>query len=121
MNHHLVVWIDVFQASIFDFGAESAKKDEVRAPLRHVQRKTAAGQREAASAYYGAVSDALDGADEVLITGPSSAKLDLIKHIYAHHVSLVARVVGIETVKHPMDGMLLEYAKRYFRATDRSG
>ena len=60
------------------------------------------------------------GADhELLITGPSDAKLGLIKHIHAHHAALVPNIVGVETVDHPTDGQIVAYAKKYFRAADR--
>jgi stalled ribosome rescue protein Dom34 len=61
----------------------------------------------------------LEGAREILVVGPGTAKLELIKYIHRHHRDLEARVVGVETVDHPSDGQLLGYARHYFEAKDR--
>jgi hypothetical protein len=55
---------------------------------------------------------------EILIVGPGSAKLDLMKHATKHDHSIAEKVVGIETVDHPTDGQLLAYAKKYFAKAD---
>jgi hypothetical protein len=64
------------------------------------------------------VVQALDGAHEILIVGPSQAKLRLIQHMQAHHAEMFAKVIGVETVDHPTDGQLVAYARKYFHAKD---
>ena len=120
MANHTVIWIDHSQARIFDFDAESVHEIDVAAPHRHVHSKAAvSGRREDASGYYHDVAAQLGTDHELLVTGPSDAKLGLIKHIHAHHPALVANIVGVETVDHPTDGQIVAYAKKYFRAADR--
>jgi hypothetical protein len=39
--------------------------------------------------------------------------------LHAHHHSLEANVVGVETVDHPTDGQLVAHAKKYFGVPQR--
>jgi stalled ribosome rescue protein Dom34 len=120
MALHTVIWIDHSQARIFDFDAEGVQEIDVEAPQRHVRSRAAvSGRKEDSSGFFHDVAEKLHADHELLITGPSDAKLGLIKHIHAHHPGLVANIVGVETVDHPTDGQIVAYAKKYFRAADR--
>ena len=66
-----------------------------------------------------AITEALRGAQEILVVGPAQAKLQLIKHIHARAADMVKNIVGVETVDHPTDGQLVAYARKYFVAKDR--
>ena len=55
---------------------------------------------------------------EILIVGPGSAKLELMKHAVKDDHLIAEKIVGIETVDHPTDGQLLAYAKKYFARVD---
>lgn len=120
MTHHTVVWIDHSQARIFDVDADPTKEIDVEAPHRNVHSKGAvSGRRADNSAFFKEVTAALGEASELLVVGPSDAKLGLIKYIHAHHAALAPNLVGVETVDHPTDGQLVAYAKKYFVAADR--
>ena len=69
--------------------------------------------------FYHEVVEALNGAQEILIVGPASAKLHLLKHIHSHDPSLSDKVIGVETIDHPSDAQLVAYARKYFKAADR--
>jgi len=69
--------------------------------------------------FYHEVVEALKGAQEILIVGPASAKLNLIKHINSHDHQLTDKVIGVESVDHPTDAQLVSYARKYFTAADR--
>ncbi len=79
----------------------------------------ASGRALEGQEYYHQVAEALSGVQEILVVGPAQAKLQLIKHMHAHDAALMAHVVGVETVDHPMDGQLVAYARQYFHAKDR--
>lgn len=64
------------------------------------------------------VVEAVASANEILIVGPSSAKLELMKHMVKHDANIASKVVGIETVDHPSDAQLLAYAKKSFTRID---
>lgn len=109
MSHfHAVVWIDHRQANVFHFNANEAEKLTLRA--QHV-----AGEE----GYLHGVAQALSDAGEILITGPSSAKTELMKHIARHDPQLLSRVAGIESADHPTDGQIVAHARHYFESADR--
>ena len=58
-------------------------------------------------------------AQEILVVGPANAKIEFIKHLDAHAHDLKKKVVAVETVDHPSDGQLLEYARKHFRPIDQ--
>ncbi len=62
----------------------------------------------------------LGRATDILITGLGQAKLELIRHVYAHDHDVVKKVVGVETVDHLGDGKLVAFARNYFVAKDRT-
>jgi stalled ribosome rescue protein Dom34 len=78
-----------------------------------------AGKAAEDHAYYHAIVEALQGAQEVLVFGPAQAKLQLIKHMHAHDHAMAEKVVGVESIDHPTDGQLVAYARKYFVAKDR--
>ena len=61
----------------------------------------------------------LEGAERVLIVGPSTAKLQFVRHAHKHDPALEPRIVGVETVDHPTDRQLVAYSKRYFALDER--
>ena len=109
MSHfHAVVWIDQREARIFHFNAEDADKLTLRA------HHAVADER-----YLHNVSAAVADAGEILVTGPSGAKTELVKHIAQHDPLIFSRIVGIESSDHPTDGQLLAHARHYFQSADR--
>lgn len=125
MSHsHAIVWIDHAEAHVININPDDVESSIVKPsnPHKHLHHKSGAvGSGHAAEDqhYYHEVVDALRGTQEVLIVGPSSAKLNLIKHIHAHDHELVASIIGVETVDHPTDAQLVAYARKYFEAADR--
>jgi hypothetical protein len=98
----------------------------VLAPKHHVHRhpKGRGEPREHpddAKRFFAEVAKALDGVDAILIVGPSSAKLELFRHLHKHEGRLEQKVVGIETVDHPTDGQIVAMARIAFKASDRMG
>jgi hypothetical protein len=64
------------------------------------------------------VAHELEGAERVLVVGPSTAKLHFIRFASKDEPSLEPRLVGVETVDHPTDRELVAYSKQYFAADD---
>lgn len=123
-HFHAVVWIDHRDARIFTFNAAEADKLAVHAhlPQTHLHRKAnSIGDGRAAPdpVYFDRVVQAIEGAGEVLITGPAGAKLELKKHIDKKWPETARKIVGVENADHPTDGVLLDHARRYFLAADR--
>lgn len=61
----------------------------------------------------------LEGADAVLIVGPSTAKLELFRYLHEHDRRIESKVVGVESADHPTDGEIVARARSYFATFDR--
>ncbi len=123
MTFHAAVWLDHNDAKVFHIGAEEFDETLVHAPKHHVKGHTnphvGHGETREQKVYFDAIVQAVGDAQEILVLGPSTAKLQLIKHTSKHDAGFAARVVGVETVDHPTDGQLVAYVRKYFRAKDR--
>ena len=120
---HAAVWIDHHEARIFHVDLDTFDESKLRAPTHHVHRHPK-GQGEPrehpqdAVHFFGEVSKALASAEQILVLGPSSAKLELVKYVHDHARPLVPKIVGLETVDHPTDAQLVAYVKQYFHVSD---
>jgi stalled ribosome rescue protein Dom34 len=122
MSHHVAVWLDQHEARVYQLHAEGFDVANVHAPERHVHRHptvTASHNHPTDLQHFlKEVTLALEGAKEILVVGPATAKLELLKYLHKHAPAVATNVVGVETVDHPTDGQLVAYAKKYFRAAD---
>lgn len=128
-HYHAVVWIDHKEAHVMHISPDDVEACVVRPtkPHRHLHNKRGAdkggavgsGRAPEDDGFYHEVVEALKGAKEILVVGPASAKLNLIKHINSHDHQLSDLVIGVETVDHPSDAQLIAYARKYFNAADR--
>jgi stalled ribosome rescue protein Dom34 len=121
--NHAVVWIDHAEAHISHFDADAADNQKIHAHSKHKHLHTHSGTTGSGHSpedqkYYHEVAQALADAAEILVVGPSNAKLALIKHLHKHDPALADKVVGVESVDHPTDGQLLGYARHYFLKVD---
>ena len=128
-HYHAVVWIDHREAHVMHVSPDDIEVSIVHPskPHRHLHHKRGAdkggvvgsGRAPEDKNFYHEVVEALKGAQEILIIGPASAKLNLVKHIHSHDQQMVDKVVGVETVDHPSDAQVVAYARKYFIAADR--
>ena len=126
MTKHVAIWIDHREARIFHIHPE--KIDELTIVATHVHHKHPRGPEdepkgikedpEATKRFFHEVAQALDGVMELLLVGPSTAKLEFLRYVHKHDHALEPRIVGIETVDHPTDRQLVAYAKKYFEHSD---
>jgi hypothetical protein len=123
-HYHAVVWIDHLQARVFHFSPADVEKLILHPdnPTRHIHHKAnsiGSGHASADHVYLGAVTEAIADAGEVLVTGPASTKMELLKYIHLRAPKVMQKIVGVESVDHPSDGQLIAFAKKYFKAADR--
>lgn len=121
---HAVVWLDHTEAHVLHFEEDAARNRIVRAHSKHKHLHTRAGTLGSGRSpedqnYYHEIAQALTEAAEILIVGPSSAKLALIKHLHKHDPAVAEKVVGVESVDHPSDGQVLAFARHYFEKADQ--
>ena len=123
-HYHCVVWIDHREAHVIEFNPDDAETSIVHPKTRHEhlhhkQGVVGSGRAPQDHDFFTAVAASIGDAGEILIVGPSTAKLELFKHLQGHAPAIAARVVSVETVDHPTDGQLLKFARRHFDATAR--
>lgn len=120
---HAVVWLDHAEARVCEFAGEVVERKVVKnAHAQHLHHKSGsigAGKATDHAAYYKEVSDAVAGAQEILVLGPGNAKLELLRYLHAHAPKVEAKVVGVETADHPTDKQVLAHARARFQAIDR--
>ncbi|MGA2449087.1 MAG: translational machinery protein [Polyangiaceae bacterium] len=126
MPKYVAVWLDHREARIFHIDPYTIDEKTVLAPLHNIHHKHPVGPEgvhehpEDAKRFFHEVAQALDGAGEVLVLGPGSAKHELVKYVHEHDRALEPRVVGVETVDHPTDRQLAAFATKYFVRSDRT-
>jgi stalled ribosome rescue protein Dom34 len=118
------VWIDQQEARVFHVAPEGFDESTIRAPHKHIHRHPRGPEGykahpDDAHHFFHEVARALDEAGEVLILGPSTAKLQFIRYLHKHDPGLEPKIVGVETVDHPTDPQIVAYARRYFEVADR--
>jgi stalled ribosome rescue protein Dom34 len=123
-HYHALVWIDHREAKVFQFDATAVDHSTVRSthPHQHLHHKANSndsGHAPLDKEFLKHVAQALSTAGAILITGPASAKTELATYIKQTQPDLAKRISAVETLDHPTDGALLDFARRYFEADDR--
>jgi stalled ribosome rescue protein Dom34 len=118
------VWIDHHEAKIFHVMTGEFDESVVNAPAHHIHRHPKGPTDEHhhpddMKHFFADVAKALQGAEKILIVGPSTAKLQLLRYLHEHAPAVEGHVVGIETTDHPTDRQLVAHIKHHFGVTDR--
>lgn len=122
--NHAVIWIDHKEAHVM-FLSEDASESEIiktkstHPHLHHKRGEIGSGKVAFDTQYFKSVIDAVRESEEILILGPGSAKLELIKYALHHDMKVAEKIVGVETVDHPTDGEVLAFARKCFYKIDR--
>lgn len=122
--NHAVIWIDHSEAHVIHFDSEASESEVVKTKsthphLHHKSGAAGAGNARASDDYLRSVADAVADAGEILVVGPGSAKLELIRYTEKHLPKTAAKILGVETVDHPTDRQLLAYARKTFVRIDQ--
>ena len=122
---HAAVWLDHNEARIFHIAKDGFDETVIHPekPHRHLHRKSGPGavsgkRTQGDPAFYEEISKALAESEELLVLGPSTAKLELIRYVHKHHAQVGEKVIGVETVDHPSDRQIVAYARHYFEVVD---
>src|SRR6267154_1350176 len=100
-HYHAVIWIDHHEARIFHFSPTEVDQLVLHPhnPTKHIHHKASSiGSGHAAEdqAFLQAVAQSVADAGAILITGPASAKTELVKHIHHHDPAMMSRIAGVE-------------------------
>lgn len=122
-HNHAIVWIDHREARIFHFNKLEADQKVLHPhdPHTHIHHKAnsiGSGHAVEDQTFFHDIAAAIGGAVSFLVTGPANAKTEFVKYLHRHSPALIEKLAGVETVDHPSDGQLVDYARRYFKAAD---
>jgi stalled ribosome rescue protein Dom34 len=122
--NHAVIWIDHKEAHVMFLSQEASEAEVIRSKsththLHHKANEVGSGKVALDSKYLHSVINAVNESKEILIIGPGSAKLELIKHAHHHDAKIAEKIVGVETVDHPTDKEILAYARKFFYKVDQ--
>ncbi len=121
-HYHAAVWIDHAEAKVYSLNRNAANEWSVRPHDSHVHVHHKAGKGDSGHAhdegYFHSVADAVKDAGEILITGPGTAKTELMHHLERHDPAVAKKVVGVEALDHPTDGEFLNLARKAFTGID---
>ena len=113
-----IVWIDHQEARILRVESEIVHASTIYAPEQGQMTEPVRDpehQVDEADRFFHEVARALDLADEILVVGPSSAKLEFVKYMNRNDHAIDPRILGVETVNQSDDGRLMAFAKLYFK------
>lgn len=113
---HAVVWMDHSEAHVLMFDREHVEAQRVKARTHH---KTKHGQPGSDKAFFDEVAKAVEGAQEVLVTGPANAKIEFRDHCKHHAHAVDKAIVDVVSADHPTDNQLVSMARQYFLKYDQ--
>lgn len=133
MSHfHAAVWLDHAEARVFQFNPDDVQAKVVHAAgnphgaahgspkVHHKAGVIGPGKAAPAPGYFAAVAKALDGAGEVLVMGPGTAKDEFARHLAARMPALAHKVVAVETADRMTDHQIVAQARKHFAKIDRT-
>jgi hypothetical protein len=118
-HSHAVVWTDHQAAQVLHFDAEHVQAKKIRGHKHYTRQHGSAVRTE--HEFFGELCDAIDGTNEVLITGSHTAIADFRHYVDKHRPQTGARIVAYEVVDHPTENQLVAAARKYFVKYDKSG
>ncbi len=120
--NHAVIWIDHREAHVIHFDAQASETEVIKTRSTHAHHGAGAkgsGHAGGEPRFLQEVIDAAADAAEILVVGPGSAKLELLRHAERHRKEVAHKIVGVETVDHPTDRQLLAHARKAFVRIDQ--
>ena len=122
--NHAVIWIDHQEAHVMFLSEAASEAEVIRSKSTHTHLhykggEVGSGRLQLDEKYLHSVINAVNETKEILVIGPGSAKLELIKHAHQHDPKIAANIVGVETVDHPSDKEILAYARKFFYKADQ--
>ena len=110
--YHAVAFVDHQSADVFQFGSEHVEERQVHERLKFTRQHGSGVRTE--HEFFGHVCDALDGIQEVLVTGGHTGLADFRHYVDKHRPQTAKRIVGYEVVDHPSENQLVALARKHF-------
>lgn len=115
-HQHAIVFVDHHESRVlFPDGAQPDGAHVVA----HRLDKTKDGHRHAMDRRdLDTIAANLRGIEEILIAGPSTAKLELHQFLKEHHADVAGHVVDVVALEHLTLGEIKEFARAQFKLVD---
>ncbi|MFM2071865.1 MAG: hypothetical protein RLZZ623_2128 [Actinomycetota bacterium] len=123
---HAIIWLDHVDAKVVSFSDGAAEASEIhsQSTQRKLHRKSGipgSGHAPDDRHFFEEIVASVADVREVLITGPGTAKSAFERYVQEQHPQVARRVVGVETLDHPSDSVLLAHARAFFKRIDQLG
>jgi stalled ribosome rescue protein Dom34 len=109
-----IVWIDAKEARVLGVEKGLHHKATIQAVETPAAPFVNQGGTDGSGEFFHRVARALDWADEILIVGPCSTKVEFRKYMHKNDHAIDPRILGVESIEHPSDKELLGFADLYF-------
>ena len=119
---HLAIWIDQKRARIVQVRGDRTEAAAFgNSDDEEVHRKPRAladsgHERRDQKRFFARVAGSIQEAEQILLLGPSTAKLDFARYLRKHAHTVERKIVGIETMAQATDGQLHAFTQDYFPA-----
>lgn len=111
-----VIWLTHAEAKIFRL-LPGAKPEAEK--LESKSKAHGANKQHDAEVFFQEVARKVEGANELLLVGPGTAKQEFRHHLDKHHHQKLAKaVVGVENADHPSEPQILAMARQFFKTYD---
>lgn len=116
---HAIVWLDHHSAKVLQFDAEHVQSERIEEHSHHTRQHGSAVRSE--HEFFADVCTALEGIEEVVVAGSSTAQSDFRHYLEKHRPLTAKHVMGYESVDQPSEAQLVATARKYFQKRDRMG
>jgi stalled ribosome rescue protein Dom34 len=121
-HYHAVLWMDHAEARVFHVTKDASERIVLHPRAHHHAHQHGTRNKahtECPQDFLHTVVEAMQGAQEWLVTGPGDAKHQFVRHVESHDPQLRARIVAVENADHPTDGQIIAHARKAFEKIDR--
>ena len=118
-----VIWMDSKEGKIFDLEPEGTKVRHLHTHgHKHRPQPGGDGNKDhnhGLDPFFKEIANSIKDAKEVIVLGPSEAKLHFKNYLEKHFAHTLAKsVVAVEAADHPTDNQILAHARKFFKAFD---
>lgn len=113
--------MDHQEARIFHIYGGGSDQATITSPPQSTHHKHSIGDEgkldpaDDTKRFFHEIAGLIGDAEEILVVGPSKAKLEFVRHVHKHHHALEPKIIGLETMEHPSDAEILAHAKVCFK------